>query len=55
MRALAVPERLTGLRTVFTAFHHFRPADARAILESAVRDRQGIAIFEATFRTLAAR
>ena len=49
--ALDVPERLSGFRTVFTAFHHFRPADARAILASAVRDRQGIAIFEATSRT----
>ena len=39
--ALDVPERLSGFRTVFTAFHHFRPADARAILASAVRDRQG--------------
>lgn len=46
-----VPERLTGFRTVFTAFHHFQPADARAILASAVRDRQGIAIFEAASRT----
>jgi hypothetical protein len=49
--ALDVPRRLSGFRTVFTAFHHFRPADARAILASAVRDRQGIAIFEATSRT----
>jgi hypothetical protein len=49
--ALAVPERLTGFRTVFTAFHHFRPADARGILASAVRDRQGIAIFEGVSRT----
>lgn len=34
--AIDVPERLTGFRTVLTAFHHFRPADARAILASAV-------------------
>jgi hypothetical protein len=49
--ATDVPERLTGFRTVLTAFHHFRPADARAILASAVRDRQGIAICEAASRT----
>lgn len=49
--ALDLPEYLTGFRTMFTAFHHFRPADARAILASAVRARQGIAIFEATSRT----
>jgi hypothetical protein len=52
--ATDVPQRLTGFRTVFTAFHHFRPADARAILAAAVRDRQGIAISEPIFRTPAA-
>lgn len=45
--ATDVPPRLAGFRTVFTAFHHFRPADARAILAAAVRDRQGILIAEA--------
>jgi hypothetical protein len=49
--ATDVPARLAGFRTVFTAFHHFRPADARAILAAAVRDRQGIAIAEAAQRT----
>lgn len=49
--ALDVPERLTGFRTVLAAFHHFRPADAQKILASAVRDGQGIAIFEFTSRT----
>jgi hypothetical protein len=49
--ATDVPARLAGFRTVFTAFHHFRPAEARAILAAAVRDRQGIAIAEATQRT----
>ena len=48
--ATDVPERLTGFHTLFTAFHHFRPADAREILAAAVRDRQGIAIFEGTSR-----
>jgi hypothetical protein len=52
--ATDVPARLAGFRTVFTAFHHFRPADARAILAAAVRDRQGIAIAEATSRSWAA-
>jgi hypothetical protein len=49
-----VPARLAGFRTLFTAFHHFRPADARAILAAAVRDRQGIAIAEASSRSAAA-
>jgi len=34
--ATAVPERLTGLRTLFSGFHHFRPAQARLILRDAV-------------------
>ena len=52
--ATAVPPHLAGFRTLFTAFHHFRPAEARAILAAAVRDRQGIAVAEATSRTPAA-
>lgn len=49
--ATAVPARLTGFRTLFTALHHFRPAAAQAILADAVRARQGIAVFEVTRRT----
>src|SRR6266850_2543093 len=45
-----VPADLRGFRTLFTSFHHFRPADARAILEDAVRHQQGIAVFEAARR-----
>jgi len=48
--ARAVPAALDGFRTVFTAFHHFRPAEARAILADAVAKRQGIAVFEAARR-----
>src|SRR6185503_1565927 len=48
--ARAVPETLDGFRTIFTAFHHFRPAEARAILADAVQQRQGIAVFEAARR-----
>ena len=48
--ARAVPADLRGFRTLFTSFHHFRPADARAILEDAVRHQQGIAVFEAARR-----
>lgn len=48
--ARAVPPELTGFRTIFTAFHHFRPAEARAILADAVRRRQGIAVFEGARR-----
>lgn len=48
--ARAVPEALDGFRTVFTAFHHFRPEEAREILADAVAKRQGIAVFEAARR-----
>jgi hypothetical protein len=46
--ATRVPGELAGFRTIFTAFHHFRPADARVVLADAVRQRQGIALFEGT-------
>ena len=48
--ARAVPEALDGFRTVFTAFHHFRPDEARAILADAVAKGQGIAVFEVARR-----
>jgi hypothetical protein len=50
--ATAVPTQLTGFRTVFNAFHHFKPNDARAVLQSAVSARQPIGIFELPERTL---
>lgn len=52
--ATDVPARLVGFRTVFTGFHHFRPADARALLAAAVRDGQGVAVAEASSRSRAA-
>lgn len=36
---------------MFTALHHFPPAEARAILADATRAGQGIAVFEVTRRT----
>jgi hypothetical protein len=51
---LAVPERLHGVRTVFDAFHHFRPAEARALLADAARKRAPILIVEATQRSVPA-
>jgi len=44
--AYDVPPELGGIRTLFTAFHHFRPDDARRILLDARSKRCGIAIFE---------
>ena len=46
--ATRVPEELTGFRTIFSAFHHFRPEQACAVLTDAIHKRQGIAVFEGT-------
>ncbi|WP_045690027.1 class I SAM-dependent methyltransferase [Hymenobacter sp. AT01-02] len=44
--ATAVPAHLGGFRTVFSAFHHFAPPTATALLTDAVRQRAGIGVFE---------
>jgi hypothetical protein len=46
MDALDVPPDRAGLRTLFNAFHHMRPEQAREILASAVRGRRPIAVLE---------
>lgn len=51
--ARAVPGHLKGLRTQFLSFHHFKPSDAKQILQNAVDANQPIAIFEAQKRNLA--
>ena len=48
--ATNVPEELEGFRTLFTSFHHFDVEAARAILDDAVRKKQGIGVFEYTER-----
>ncbi|MGE6761063.1 hypothetical protein ACQKGO_23795 [Corallococcus interemptor] len=50
--ATRIPEELTGVRTLFEALHHFRPKQARAVLEDAVARRVPIAAFELTQRSL---
>jgi len=44
--ATRIGKDLKGFRTIFSAFHHFRPDTARKILEDAVTSRSGIAIFD---------
>lgn len=44
--ATNVPENLTGVRTLFSSFHHFKPEQAQAILQDAVDKKQAIGIFE---------
>jgi hypothetical protein len=45
-----VPKNLKGFRTLFTALHHFNEDSAKKILEDAIRNREGIGIFELTDR-----
>lgn len=52
--ALDVPAGLNAFRTLFTSFHHFDPACAKQILADASAKAPGIAVFEATERSLAA-
>lgn len=44
--ACAVPLGLNGLRTVFSAFHHFEKEKAKEVLKDVVDAGQGIAIFD---------
>jgi hypothetical protein len=48
----AVPPEMKGVRTLFSAFHHFPPDAAKRILSDAIRSGQPIGIFEATERSL---
>lgn len=41
----------SGLRTLFLAFHHFKPKDAKRILENTVLNSNAIGIFEAQERS----
>ena len=50
INADSVPRELKGFRTFFSSFHHFKPEDARAILNDAAQQRQGVGVFEATAR-----
>ena len=48
--ATQVPKYLQGFRTLFSSFHHLKPAQARALLQDSVNKRQAIGVFEATAR-----
>ena len=50
--ATHVPSGLPGFRTMFSAFHHLDPGQARATLADAVEHREGIAVFEAGQRNI---
>jgi hypothetical protein len=48
--AMNVPPHLTGMRTLFEGFHHFRPEEAQAILQDAVERGASIGVFEASLK-----
>jgi hypothetical protein len=48
--AANVPAQLTGMRTLFEGFHHFKPEQAQSILQDAVDKRVAIGIFEASLK-----
>ena len=50
--ATRVSRELAGVRTIFSAFHHFRPDAAKAILKDALEQRRAICIFESGSGTL---
>ncbi len=47
-----VPTELNGLRTQFLSLHHFKPIDAKQILQNAVNSDSSIAVFEAQERSI---
>ncbi len=49
--ATAVPVSLSGFRTLFSSFHHFKPRQAHDIIADAVSKSQPIGIFEYTRRS----
>ena len=48
--AMKVPSHLMGMRTLFEGFHHFKPDEARLILQDAVEKKAAIGIFEASLK-----
>lgn len=52
VNAMNVPPQLRGFRTLFLSFHHFKPNNAKAILQNAVDLKQPIGIFEVQQRDI---
>lgn len=46
------PADAPRVRSIIAALHHFRPADARRILEDAARNADGIVVLESTRRSV---
>jgi hypothetical protein len=50
--AADIPPGLKGVRTLFSAFHHFEVIHAKAVLEDAVKKNSPICVFDAAERKL---
>jgi hypothetical protein len=50
--ASSVNSNLKGVRTIFSAFHHFNEATATNVIQDAVRAREGIAVFDGGDRNI---
>ena len=48
--AMEVPGQLRGMRTLFEGFHHFKPEQARSILQDAFEKKVAMGIFEASLK-----
>jgi hypothetical protein len=48
--ATNVPKELTGLRTIFGAFHHLTPELGKRVLQDAFNQRRPLAVFEISAR-----
>jgi len=48
-----VPKELKGLRTQFLSLHHFKPNEAKLILQNTIDSNSTIAVFEAQERSFA--
>lgn len=46
-----VPDHLKGLRTQFLSLHHFKPKEAKQILQNVIDTNSSIAVFEAQERS----
>ncbi|MDN3656447.1 hypothetical protein QWZ08_12455 [Ferruginibacter paludis] len=52
VNAVSVNAGLKGVRTIFSAFHHFDEATATDVIQDAVRAREGIAVFDGGDRNM---
>ena len=52
VNVLNFPQELKGVRTFFSSFHHFKPQQAKQIIQAMIDDGMPICIFEFTERSV---